>query len=552
MDEPKLLPVIGPLIRSATASIEDGAVDPSPQTATGLRSWRSTREQLSQPALHTPGGADEPSRVTVPTNVAVVLQATLGGQPPTRCARCTHALRCIPRIWRVRIWCSCWLLIGASSGYFALIFKDGTFLPSPQYWGIVGNVAVFVYTVVGLTCGIATYEMAEIVGAMVDEDSPQQRASNLDADLLSEARERPNDANQVHSSLPFQEQEAGSVRRLRENPSRLFLRGLLQCEVSKAASQVLAQQMKRSAYQVLFVSLIVVLMAIWNVTRPGRREHIDGTDTVHRGVLCSLVVFGLTLCPCAVIITGWLVFLKAPCVVICDRVKFSAARVRQMTSDTADYDAIMGYIQEAHELTVRLGVLLSPPLLGTCIISTLISFQWLFAASICLYCESNHLDGWVDQATEKHLIAHIPVPAWFACAFVVIQCPVWPLFAAASATTACDELVEAVAALRNARQPLPPLANAASEFGYQNSHQNLAIKMASPSNLIRITGLLHFAKDVNRTAGLGVLLQPLGPLCGRRLITVRFVWHMVAYVAGGMSVLLFGVYVALASLRPDR
>eukprot|EP01046_Picozoa_sp_COSAG06_P005581 COSAG06_NODE_250_length_19080_cov_6.483029_21_plen_50_part_00 len=41
----------------------------------------------------------------------------------------------------------------------------------------------------------------------------------------------------------------------------------------------------------------------------------------------------------------------------------------------------MGYIQEAHELTVRLGVLLTPPLVGTWLMCTLIVVQWIAAAS---------------------------------------------------------------------------------------------------------------------------------------------------------------------------
>eukprot|EP01046_Picozoa_sp_COSAG06_P052577 COSAG06_NODE_8866_length_2046_cov_3.000514_2_plen_70_part_00 len=65
--------------------------------------------------------------------------------------------------------------------------------------------------------------------------------------------------------------------------------------------------------------------------------------------------------------------------------------------------------------------------------------------------------------------------------------------------------------------------------------------LASPNDLVRITGLLHFAQDVNRTAGLGFLLL-------RRLITVRFVWKLVGWVAAMMLALFVVVFVALASV----
>lgn len=91
---------------------------------------------------------------------------------------------------------------------------------------------------------------------------------------------------------------------------------------------------------------------------------------------------------CGIIVAGWLIFLKAPCIIVCDRIKFNAARVRQMTSETADYDAIMGYIQEARELTLRLAVVLAPPLVGTALMCTLVAVQWILSASIVTFAVS--------------------------------------------------------------------------------------------------------------------------------------------------------------------
>ena len=55
---------------------------------------------------------------------------------------------------------------------------------------------------------------------------------------------------------------------------------------------------------------------------------------------------------------------------------------------------------------------------------------------------------------------------------------------------------------------------------------------------VRIMGLLHFAQDVNRTAGLGFLLF-------RRLITVRFVWQLVGCVAATMLALFALLFIII-------
>ena len=88
---------------------------------------------------------------------------------------------------------------------------------------------------------------------------------------------------------------------------------------------------------------------------------------------------------CGIIVAGWLIFLKAPCIIVCDRIKFSAARVRTMTAETADYDAIMSYLQEARELTLRLAVALAPPLVGNALVWSLIAVQWIMSASIVTF-----------------------------------------------------------------------------------------------------------------------------------------------------------------------
>jgi hypothetical protein len=91
---------------------------------------------------------------------------------------------------------------------------------------------------------------------------------------------------------------------------------------------------------------------------------------------------------CGTIVAGWLIFLKAPCIIVCDRIKFNAARVRNMTAETADYDAIMGFLQEARELNMRLAAVLAPPLIGNALMCALIAAQWVLSASIVTFAVS--------------------------------------------------------------------------------------------------------------------------------------------------------------------
>lgn len=97
----------------------------------------------------------------------------------------------------------------------------------------------------------------------------------------------------------------------------------------------------------------------------------------------------------------------------------------------------------------------------------------------------------------------------------------------------CDELQEAIAALRHKHH-----------VGRQSRGNHGRI--ASPSNLIRIEGLLHFAADVNCGAGLGFLVQ--SKLCGTGIITTKLVWRLFA----GLAMIIGTLYVLLALVLTIR
>lgn len=220
---PTLLPIIGTIIRSS-ASMDDEFSPVALQPHHSLRSWRTAREELIsiEPNEQAPARHTEQLRLTVPTDVADVLEATLAGAPPRSCGRC-HATCMRSRTLRVRAWCGCWMGIGASAGYFSLVFTNSLHDDVPQLWSIVGFTASATYTAVGVICTMSTIEMARAVGSGV-RSADERPMANLDAGLLA-----PNEAD----LRP--EQERGQER---NNPSQLFLRTLLTSEISEAASQV--------------------------------------------------------------------------------------------------------------------------------------------------------------------------------------------------------------------------------------------------------------------------------------------------------------------------
>ena len=77
-----------------------------------------------------------------------------------------------------------------------------------------------------------------------------------------------------------------------------------------------------------------------------------------------LAIVSIFCCyPTGMLISGWLLFITVPCLVVSDRIRRQARRVRSMREQgQVDWDALVAAIQMAHEDTLRLGAILRPPL----------------------------------------------------------------------------------------------------------------------------------------------------------------------------------------------
>lgn len=239
--------------------------------------------------------------------------------------------------------------------------------------------------------------------------------------------------------------------------------------------------------QVVFYVVVVMSMVVGMGAGLGGVRRDEGGQGLHLDE--QLFVFlGIVACPISgIICSGWLLFIFVPCLVAEERIRQQTARIRSKNARTADYDDIMGAIQSVHETTVRLGALLSPPLLGIMFCCLMIGGFWMM---IALAPPPQDADSWALEY----------LPPWLLVLGVAMMYigGLYPLFAAANVTGACEEMASAINELRGAKGP------------------DGRVVLTSPENLTRIDGLRRYLRELNRHQGLGFSLR-------RKRITSTFV-----------------------------
>ena len=245
-------------------------------------------------------------------------------------------------------------------------------------------------------------------------------------------------------------------------------------------------------------------------------------------VLCWI---GVACCwPCALLITGWLLFINVPCLVVSDRIRRDARRVGSLsetrtggTLQRVDWDSVTLALQTAHEDTVRLGAILRPPLQMLLAIPMLAGSWWL-----ALGCTPQ---SGVDPRSPVIGVL-VPNQVFILGALLLIVLGLWPLYAPAAITTACDELVEAIRKLPQAEgcEPLESGHAATDESGSPTSKGEgvvdveqgaaaaaAAAAAAGSDAAAGIQRLLQFAAELNQGQGLGFMLR--GKRIGTAFVT---------------------------------
>jgi len=290
--------------------------------------------------------AGEAPLQTVPPQVRTVLQVTLGGP---------LAYYVVPAPYAVRLWMMSTVVIGFCGGVISRVAKEN----GPHLWVVVGWVGQIVLPTLCTALSEMGYGMAMTVGC--GRPRPGQEAAArccrklgaqglLDVESGEGARRRP--PGEIDAAAAAGAQDTAT-----------FLHMLLGAEVSAGVAKRITDATRNTMLGacVPMVMVLAQMTAHWlRATGAGVAADHPSTYEQERFAMTILV---LILPLSSMAFGGVLLFLRVPALVVCDLIQRSAGRVRQMgkrTPSEDDFNQIMGLIQEAHELTVRLSGLLAP------------------------------------------------------------------------------------------------------------------------------------------------------------------------------------------------
>jgi hypothetical protein len=367
-----------------------------------------------------------------------------------------------PSSAKARLWATLGpTALGCSGGY--LVHASFRLVGSGQ-WAALGWPGGIAMALTGLTIAECTCHMAFAVRGMYN---PEAGAQAVDSGRL--------------------DGEATSHNHV-DGDSVGFLETLLTARLSPSVAVAAEYRKKLAIVPVVFYVVVVLSMIVGMGAGLNEVTRRDGSVGLHLDEQLAMLL-GIVACPISgMICSGWLLFIFVPCLVAEEKIRQQTGRIRSKNARTADYDDIMGSIQSVHETTVRLGALLSPPLLGVMFCCLMIGGFWMMMA---LAPPPQDVTSWALEY----------LPPWLLVLGVAMMYigGLYPLFAAASVTGACEEMASAINELRGAKGP------------------DGRVVLTSPENLTRIDGLRRYLRELNRHQGLGFSVR-------RKRITSTFVY----------------------------
>jgi hypothetical protein len=354
-----------------------------------------------------------------------------------------------PSAAKARLWASLGpMALGCSGGYLVRASFDSV----SDSWAVLGWPGGIAMALTGLTVAECTCHMAFAVHGM-------WRPS----DVPAQADAQPSGGG------------AQPINNYVDGDSVSFLEMLLSSRLNPSVVAAVEYRKKLTVVQVLGYVVVVLSMIVGMGVGLSEVRGSAGLTLDEE----LFVVLGIIACPISgIICSGWLLFIHVPCLVAEETIRQQTARIRSKNARTADYDAIMGSIQNVHETTVRLGALLSPPLLGIMFCCLMIGGFWMMMAL-------------APPPTDPDSWALTFLPPWLLVLGVAMMYvgALYPLFAAATVTGACEEMASAINELRGAKGP------------------DGRVVLTSPDNLTRIDGLRRYLRELNRHQGLGFSLR---------------------------------------------
>lgn len=385
------------------------------------------------------------------------------------------------RLFVVRVWTSSCPIMGTVSAYYMFLATSENL---PPFWHSFVLGCMFMCSVCYFCIGECTHIMAQTI--------PQPGAVRADSSLSVGLTGSGGDGMMFSKTDADQQKEK-------------FVEMLLATRVSATCAQEVRGWLKKSYINVF------PCMCMWYLisTIP--------VDSGSLGLKMATVVYLVCTLPVTMILSGWLLYMHVPCIIVRERIQQMIVAVIDMRSHTRNYNVVMGMIQDAHEITLRVSALLTPTMAVNASISCTVT-------AVCLLCS---VLPWPDcdrpqieapRGCDPSVpgVTNFTAPhAWQQLAFfehtqpwmvVVLSACFFinsfiPLLSAARTSAAADELMTAVGSLRY--EQLDSSASGIGRTATGADGEQSKQLMTRPDNLIRVNGLQQYAAELNSGQGIG-------------------------------------------------
>lgn len=441
----------------------------------------------------------------LPESALVYLDHSLAGPVRKLCVLSSCERFCINRMnhaWfhrriRLRVWLGTACGQTITGGYLLQYFFS---LMGSNTWATIGYL------------GFANFT---IIGALMVEGSLQAARAVVDTRARGSILEGGRPARAGPHGESFLEDSAQSPR----GSHFLFVTTLLKSEVTEATAMSASRSVKFARVQAIMYLLLIVgcyvSMLMGVRTRPLQNSSgdIDWENLTHQ----LIAVAGMCLCPCtAMVLSGWLLFVSLPCMIVADHIRMSAYQVSALEQASSGSDrqlpwnSIMTAVQEAHVKTVKLGSVVAPLLTVEHSILALLVVWFAILGVVSRTSLEADDDGWPAAGV---FLVYMPAPLCCLASIVTAVFAESQMFGPADVTLACDELVEAIRSLR------------------VRTDEHGGPLLSEPRSLIRVEGIARFADELNRGQGLGFCFRKrrVTPQMVSAVLAKSVLWMVLAF-----------------------
>lgn len=326
--------------------------------------------------------------------------------------------------WRKRLWASSIIACALASSILILAATDPILIGASSAWRRLGYAAAMIWP----GCGWIAAEVTILIGDTLPK--PVADRSLLSDGNCAEIGEIPGEGGRQATRAEQRSAHtyvSGSDRLIKDR----FMLSLLQTRVTLQCAERVRLYAHRAACAMLgpfgFLLYFIIILG-WQA----RSLHSAQYDL-------ALVLACLSWIPAWLQVAGWLVYLQVPAAIGRDWIQQSTRLVRHIARDpSCHWNRVMSSLQSAHETTLCLSALLTPIMIANMIISSGFVVLWIAAV---LAPRTLLADGaWVNEWAPNWVI-YLAIFCFYISATL-------PLFAGARCSSACDDLMDAIASLR--------------------------------------------------------------------------------------------------------